>query len=248
MTACCAAHRRSRQSCRSLFRGSDEEDLAGFDGNLEDYDMDGGEDEYVYANVYSAFILTQFRSDDMLRGTVEELDLGSDEDEEEELVPAKLKGKRSKQLEHPTKIIPTGSDASSDEDEDDEDEDGPVTMANMEARSRAMDAKAAREAELDAEEMRNAEVDTEGDDEFADADEDEGEEGEGAAEPFELPTAEEREEEKKAGGPQVHVVQRRMRECVRVLGNFKKRAAKGRYVSQIPICQRLNHMHARLLL
>ena len=190
----------------------------------------------------------RYRHSDMLRGTVEELDLGSDDDEEEELVPAKLKGKRSKQLEHPTKIIPTGSDASSDEDEDDEDDDGPVTMANMEARSRAMDAKAAREAELDAEEMRNAEVDTEGDDELADADEDEDEEGEGAAEPFELPTAEEREEEKKAGGPQVHVVQRRMRECVRVLGNFKKRAAEGRYVTQIPICQRLTRMHARLRL
>ena len=97
-------------------------------------------------------------------------------------------------------------------------------------------AKAAREAELDAEEMRDAELAEEGDDgdEFADADDaedDDETEGEGE-EPLELPTAEEREEEKKTGGPQVHVVQRRMRECVRVLGNFKKRAAAGRCVTR----------------
>lgn len=162
---------------------------------------------------------------------MQELDLGSDDDEEEELAPVKLKGKRSKQLERPTKIIPTGSDASSDEDEDEDEEDvdGPVTMANMEARSRAMDAKAVHEAELDAEEMRHAEVD-EGsdDDELPDIDD-----GDGEEEAFRLPTAEEREEEKKTGGPQVHTVQRRMRECVRVLGNFKNKAEKGRYATYL---------------
>ena len=172
-------------------------------------------------------------SDDMLRGPVQELDLGSDEEEEEEQ-PVRLKGKKSKQQERPLKIIPTGSDASSDEDEDDEDE--PITMANMEARSRAMDAKAAREAELDAEEMRQAEVASDEDlEEAMEEDGDDEGEGEGDAEPFHLPTAEEREEEKKAGGPQVHVVQRRMRECVRVLGNFRKRGAKGRYVRLIVV-------------
>lgn len=160
----------------------------------------------------------------MLRGPIQELDLGSDEEEEEEQAPVRLKGKKSKQQERPLKIIPTGSDDSN-SDEDEDEEDGPITMKNMEARSRAMDAKAARDAELDAEEMRDAEVGS--DDEDA-MDEDDAEEGDG--EPFHLPTAEEREEEKNAGPAQVHVVQRRMQECVRVLANFGKRAAKGRYV------------------
>lgn len=101
----------------------------------------------------------------------------------------------------------------------------------MEARSRALDAQAAQDAELDAEEMRNAQLagEDEGDD-FGNADDDEDMEDEedGDEDAFHLPTAEEREEEKKIGGPDVHVVQRRMRECVRVLGNFKKRAAEGR--------------------
>lgn len=105
-------------------------------------------------------------------------------------------------------------------------------MANMEARSRALDAQAAKDAELDMEEMRNAqqEGEDEGDDlEDTDGDEDmEDEGGDGGEELFHLPTAEEREEEKKHGVSDVHVVQRRMRECVRVLGKFKKRAAEGR--------------------
>jgi 25S rRNA (cytosine2870-C5)-methyltransferase len=45
---------------------------------------------------------------------------------------------------------------------------------------------------------------------------------------FHLPPPQEREEEKKAGGPDVCLAQMRMRECVRVLGNFKKLAAKRR--------------------
>ncbi|KII89210.1 hypothetical protein PLICRDRAFT_110140 [Plicaturopsis crispa FD-325 SS-3] len=49
---------------------------------------------------------------------------------------------------------------------------------------------------------------------------------------FVLPTTEEREAEKKAGGPDVNVVQRRMRECVRILGNFRRLAAKGRSRSE----------------
>ncbi|KIK59768.1 hypothetical protein GYMLUDRAFT_169299 [Collybiopsis luxurians FD-317 M1] len=56
-------------------------------------------------------------------------------------------------------------------------------------------------------------------------------------EPFRLPTAEEKEAESNAGGPDVHVVQRRMRQCVRVLGRFAKLAEKGRsrseYISQL---------------
>ncbi|THG94596.1 hypothetical protein EW026_g6909 [Hermanssonia centrifuga] len=169
---------------RSLFHDSDEE-FAGFDGDLNEYDIEGAEDE----------------DDDMLRGPIQELDLGSEDDDEEEELPAvKTKGQKSKQHERPSKIIPTGSDASSDE--EDEDEEAPVTMANMEARSRALDAAAVREADLDAEEMRQAELVGEEEDDFADADMDADEEGEGDEEAFQLPTAEEREQEKKTGGPQ----------------------------------------------
>ncbi|KAF8557248.1 NOL1/NOP2/sun family RNA met [Imleria badia] len=61
-------------------------------------------------------------------------------------------------------------------------------------------------------------------------------EDEEEGEPFRLPTAEEREEEKK-GVSDVQVVQRRMRHCVRVLRNFKKLAEKDRsrseYVEQL---------------
>ena len=172
------------------------------------------------------------RSDDLLRGPTQELDLGSDDEEEEEQLPVKLKSKKSKQADRPLKIIPTASDASSDEsDEDEDDEDGPVTRKNIEARSRALDAKAAREAELDIKEMQQAALaGEESGDDFADADMDEEGEGEDGSEEFVLPTAEEREEEKKRGGPDVHTVQRRMRECVRVLGSFKRLAAKGRCV------------------
>lgn len=177
----------------------------------------------------SILFLRLRRDDDLLRGPVQELDFDSDSDEEE--APVHLKGKKSKQQGRPLKIIPTQSDASSDDSGDEDEDDGPVTMANMEARSRALDTKAAREAELDLEEVQAAARDGEEGDNFEDEDEEgEGEEGE---EGFQLLTPAEREEEKLAGGPQVHVVQRRMRECVRVLGNFRKFGAKGRYVVMI---------------
>ncbi|KAI0709381.1 NOL1/NOP2/sun family-domain-containing protein [Earliella scabrosa] len=210
-----------KAQAKSLFHDSDEE--GGFVGDLDEFDVDGADEE-----------------NDRLNRPVQELELGSDDDEPE--LPVKLKGKKSKQQERPLKIIPTASDDSSDDsDEDEEDEDGPITIKNMEARSRALDARAAREAELDAEEMREAALAGEAsDDDLADVDDvDMDEEGEGGedSEGFVLPTAEEREEEKKAGGPDVHTVQRRMRECVRVLGNFRKFAAKGRsrseYVQQL---------------
>jgi ribosomal RNA methyltransferase Nop2 len=168
-----------------------------------------------------------FCSDDILQGPIEELSLGSDDDDDDEPQLLLSKHKKSKQYAKPAKIVPTGSDMSSSDYSDSEgDDDGPTTMANMEARSRALDAKAALEADLDAEEMQFAAVGDQDDDDEEDVDmqgeiDDDGE-------VFQLPTAEEREEEKKAGGPEVHVVQRRMRECVRVLGNFKNMAAKGR--------------------
>ncbi|KAI0748264.1 NOL1/NOP2/sun family RNA met [Daedaleopsis nitida] len=207
---------------KSLFHDSDEG--AEFVGDLDDFDMEGAEED-----------------DNLLNGPVQELDLGSDDEDEPEL-PVKLKGKKSKQQERPLKVIPTASD-DSDEDEDEyEDDDGPVTMKNMEARSRALDARAAREAELDAEEMQQAELageESDGDDlgDVDDVDMDEEGEGDEDSGAFVLPTAEEREEEQKRGGPDVHTVQKRMRECVRVLGSFKKLAAKGRsrseYVQQL---------------
>ncbi|KAI6103471.1 NOL1/NOP2/sun family-domain-containing protein [Pisolithus sp. B1] len=104
-------------------------------------------------------------------------------------------------------------------------------MANMEARSRAIDEEAAREAELDLEEVQNAAAE-EGDEDIDMVSDDEETKGE----PFHLPTAEEREEEKK-GVADVHVVQKRMRYCARVLGNFKRLAEEGRsrseYVAQL---------------
>ncbi|KAI0831454.1 NOL1/NOP2/sun family-domain-containing protein [Trametes gibbosa] len=199
---------------KSLFHDSDDEEVVGFEGDLNDLDIE--------------------EDDDMFNGPAQELDLGSEEEDEPELP---VKGKRSKQRERPLKIIPTGSDASSSDSDEEDEEDGPITMKNMEARSRALDTKAAREAELNAEETRQAELAGEmSDDDLADADDiDMDEEGEGGEEgegSLVLPTTEELEEEKKRGGPDVQTVQRRMRECVRILGNFKKFAAKGRARSE----------------
>ncbi|CCL98433.1 uncharacterized protein FIBRA_00430 [Fibroporia radiculosa] len=193
-----------------------EKETEEFIGDLDDLGADG----------------LDIEDDDFLQGPVQELDLGSGDEEEIELAPSKTKGKKSKQHERPLKIIPTGSDDSSNSDEDSEDEDGRITMANMEARSRALDEKAAREAELDAEEMQNAALVGEEDGDLADADDDEDMDGDGddGQEAFHLPTAEEREEEKASGGPDVHTVQRRMRECVRALGKFKRLAENGRQV------------------
>ncbi|KAJ3798718.1 NOL1/NOP2/sun family RNA met [Lentinula aff. detonsa] len=169
-------------------------------------------------------------NDGELRGPVQAFDFGSDaEEDQSQLITGKTK--KSKQSERPTKIIPTASDDSDSSDNSDEEE--RITMANMAARSKALDEKAAAEAALDAEEMQQAAFNEEEDDDF-DMDEDE-EETDG--EPFRLPTAEEKDAESKAGGPDVHVVQRRMRECVRVLGKFRKLAEKGRsrseYISQL---------------
>ncbi|GLB35044.1 putative NOL1 NOP2 sun family protein [Lyophyllum shimeji] len=184
--------------------------LEDFIGDLDD-SMEGSDDD-----------------DEPLRGTVQEFDFDTDEEEE---IQSASKRKKSKQSEKPLKIIPTGSDASSDDDDDDSEEDERVTMANMEARSRALDAKAAAEAELDEAEFQGA-LASDDKNEDLDMDEDAGTDGEIDAEPFHLPTAAEREAEKQAGGPDLQVVQRRMRECVRVLGKFKRLAEKGRSRSE----------------
>lgn len=124
------------------------------------------------------------------------------------------------------------SDSEMDENED-SDEDAPITASNFAARSRALDAKAAREAQLDEEEFQMAAQasadEFEGiedmDDDEAVADEDE------PGLDVVLPTAEERAEEKRAGAPELHVVQKRMRECVRILKRWKASGPKtGRFV------------------
>ncbi|KAF9567543.1 NOL1/NOP2/sun family RNA met [Agrocybe pediades] len=205
-----------RGHTKSLFNDSDEEEPAGFVGDLDEFDMD--------------------EDDEFISGPAQEFDFDSDEEEEEEVVlPSKTK--KSKQAERPKKIIPTQSDqSSSDEDEDEDEDDERVTMANMAARSRKLEAQAEEDAELDIKEAQAAAADEEDDDIDMD-DDDEDMEGDIDAEPFHLPTAAEREEEKAAGGPDVHLVQRRMREVARVLAKFGKRAEKGRaraeYIDQI---------------
>ncbi|KAG5646680.1 hypothetical protein DXG03_002670 [Asterophora parasitica] len=183
-------------------------ELDGFTGNLDDI-IDGDDD------------------DEPLRGTTQKFDFDTDE-EDDEAQPVS-KHKKSKQSERPSKIIPTGSDASDNSDSDESDYEGRVTMANMEARSRALDAKAAAEAELDEEEFQGAVVSDDEDEDMMDEDADD---EDGDAEPFHLPTAAEREAEKQQGGPDLIVVQRRMRECIRVLGKFKRLAEKDRSRSE----------------
>ena len=118
---------------------------------------------------------------------------------------------------------------SNEEESDDsgEDDDEPVTMANMAARSRKLDALAVAEAEMDAELLHAVVENDEDDDEMA-TDGEEDANGDIDAEPFHLPTPAERDEEKAKGGPDVQVVQRRMQHCIRVLAKFSQRAEKGR--------------------
>lgn len=166
---------------------------------------------------------------------MQEFDFDTDS-EDDEAVDLSVKKQKPKKLDGPLKIIPTmSSEHSSSEDSGSEDggkkRQGKTTIANMEARSRAMDAEAAREAELNVQELQDAAAagEVEGEDlEDMDGDEDDDDEG-GPSEPVKILTPEEREAEKKAGGPEVFTVQRRLRHCVRVLQNFK-RLGKGRWV------------------
>ena len=160
---------------------------------------------------------------------MQEFDFDTDS-EDDEPIKFPTKKQKSKQLDRPLKAIPieSGSESSESSDSGLEDGDkkvkGKTTIANMEARSRALDAEAAREAELDMQELQDAVAAREvGDDDFdeMDGDEDGPEEG-GPSEPVKILTPEEREAEKKAGGPDLITVQRRLRYCVRALENFKK--------------------------
>ena len=124
-------------------------------------------------------------------------------------------------------MIPIGSEPESSGSEDSGSEGGgkvkrKTTIANMEARSRAMDAEAAREAELDIQELQDAVAAGEVEEDNLDDSDGSGNEEGGPSEPVKILTLEEREAEKKAGGPEAFTVQRRLRHCVRVLENFKK--------------------------
>jgi hypothetical protein len=144
------------------------------------------------------------------------------------IISHKFKHYRSLFQDSDTSIDDT-SNADTDENED---EDAPITASNFAARSRALDARTAREAQLDAEELQMAaQVDADEFDGVEDMDDDEEEVDVPGTEDFILPTAEERAEEKRSGGPEVHVVQKRMRECVRILKRWKASGTKtGRFV------------------
>ncbi|KAJ7774721.1 NOL1/NOP2/sun family RNA met [Mycena metata] len=168
--------------------------------------------------------------DDMLRGPAQEFDFGSDAEEDEPAPVPLLRGRKSKQSGPPPNAVPTGLDDSSESESDEEEE--RITVANMAARSRALDEQAAADAELDLADVQEAAAGEDEDDDV-DMEGDEDANGDIDAEPFRLPTAAEREEEK-ISMPDVHLVQRRMRECVRILGKFKRLAEPGRlYLDQL---------------
>ncbi|KAH7107533.1 NOL1/NOP2/sun family RNA met [Auriculariales sp. MPI-PUGE-AT-0066] len=124
------------------------------------------------------------------------------------------------------------NDSSDDNGDEDEDEDGPVTMSNMERKSRALDRKSAREAELDMAELQAAaEAEESDDDGLADAVDDMNED----FEPFTLPTmAELAATDARTEDPQV--VYARLRSCAAVLANFKRRAEPGRARAEYIAC------------
>ena len=168
---------------------------------------------------------------------MQEFDFDTDSGDDE-TVNIPTRKQKLKQLDRPLKIFPTSSDSEPSESEASGSEGrgkrakGKTTIANMEAQSRAMDAEAAKEGELDMQELQDAVAAGEMDgDDLDEMDGDEGDNGEGGpSEPVKVLTSEEREAEKKAGGPDVFTVQRRLRHCARVLENLKK-FGKGRYTA-----------------
>ena len=174
----------------------------------------------MYKTFSCLFLLLQ-------KGTAQELDLATsdseDEDEPSKKAKSKLSGKLSKSEE-----------SDSEEDSDDE----RITAANFEAKARALDERALLDAELDAEELRQAALAHDSDDEMVDDDVDMDEAGEGDGDGLVLPTAEEREEERKTGAQDLNMVHRRMKHCARVLSNFKRLCSKDRSVAHFS-CYRL---------
>lgn len=92
----------------------------------------------------------------------------------------------------------------------------------MEAKTRALDEQAALDAEAEAEELRQA-AEGAGDEEDFEMDE----AGEGDGDGFVLPTEEEREAQKGIAAD-LHGAQRRIQQCARILGNFKKLGSRDR--------------------
>ncbi|KAF8311308.1 NOL1/NOP2/sun family putative RNA met [Clavulina sp. PMI_390] len=189
--------------------GSDEENLAAHKKFLFDA---SDEEEFGGANPNSDDIDDDDdeMDEDIPRGEAQDFDFDSDE-EDDAALPDDFDG---------------GVDSDSDDDDDsDSDGEGKITLANIEARSQKLDAKAARDAELDLGINQPMDMDEDG-------------EGDGEdVEAFDLPTAEDREAEKKRGGGELQEVQRRMQDCARVLGDFKALGGKGRsrseYVEQL---------------
>ncbi|KLO14529.1 NOL1/NOP2/sun family putative RNA met [Schizopora paradoxa] len=126
---------------------------------------------------------------------------------------------------------PPKPSSSSDEDSASDSDEERVTLANMEAKARALDEQAALDAEAEAEELRQA-AEGAGDEDDFEMDE----AGEGDGDGFVLPTAEEREAQKGVAGD-IHGAQRRIQQCARILGNFKKLGARDRsrseYIAQL---------------
>ncbi|KAH8117345.1 NOL1/NOP2/sun family RNA met [Phellopilus nigrolimitatus] len=199
---------------KALFDDSENEQ-AGFLGDLDDLSGEDENDEFSLPN-----------------GTAKELDLGSSS--EDEVPPTK----KSKSKSKPAKPTP-GSDSDDSDDSDADSDEERITAVNFEARARALDEQAALDAELDAEELRQAALayGSDEDEMEGQGEDDMDETGQGDGDGFVLPTAEEREEERKSGVQDLGAVQRRLRHCARVLSKFGKLGGKDRsrseYVEQI---------------
>lgn len=158
-----------------------------------------------------------------MQPSVQDFVFGSDDtDHEDSPTTHRSGGDRLGKSKFP--VEPAGSDTSEDDSE-------PLTMANMEARSRALDTKIAADIEEDVMELKKVAGEVE--DGTSIADDAVASDGiEDANQPLHLPTVGEKEEEEKNGGPSIQVVKRRMQDCVRVLRNFRQLAEKNRSRSE----------------
>ncbi|EJU05372.1 NOL1/NOP2/sun family RNA met [Dacryopinax primogenitus] len=176
---------------KSLFDDSEEEGQGEYDegGEADEFDIDG--------------------DDNFERPEAQDMDFLSSDEEADSLPTKPTK---------PTKKPRFAASSSDDDDDDEEAEEEPTTARNIEARSRALEAKAIAERAADMAEAAAA--------------------GAGEETMFALPSAEQQEAEASGSAPvDVNELQLRMRECVKVLGDFKKFAAPNRsrseYVQQL---------------
>ncbi|KAF8710992.1 NOL1 NOP2 sun family, partial [Rhizoctonia solani] len=196
---------------KSATKGKSKAKDAPVEDDDEDWeDMDDEEDDLRTLTKHQ--FEASDEEEDAYSGKLSDLEGDSDEDEDDE--PLRSGNVQELQFSDSDE----GDDAQDREDgegeesdADSDDSDGPITAKNMEARSRQLEKRAAEDAELERAEANYAEP-TEA---F-----------------FKLPTTEEREKEKAAGGPDVQEVQMRMAECVKVLNDFKNLAAEGRSRSE----------------